>query len=187
MEFLKVLNESGQETGEILDREIIHERGLWHKEVAIWIFNHKGQILLQRRSLNKKQAPNKLSLCAGHVESTKDSISTAKIELFEEIGIEVDIKDLHLLNNEKKEKIFGPNSFNRIFNDVYYLLIDKEISDFTIQEDELSEVLWMDYSEFKNRLLKHDEELTSRIESMEKTGTLALLDNLYSNITHKQI
>ena len=184
MELLKVLDKNGQETGEIIDREIVHQKGLWHKEVAIWIFNSQGQILLQRRSKNKKQWPNKLALCAGHIEASKKSLETAKIELFEELGLIVQDNDLVFLNTEKKERIFGQNSINRVFSDVYFLLVDKDISEFKIQEEELSEVLWIDYLEFRERLFNHDNEMVFELDVLKKVGTLEILDNLYSKITH---
>jgi len=182
MELLKVLDENGQETGEIVDREVIHQKGLWHREVEIWIFNDKGKILLQRRSKNKKQLPNKLATCAGHVESTKTSLETAIIELFEEIGLSVNQKDLVFLKTFKKELIFGPKSINRIFDDNYFVITNKNINEFKIQEEELSEVFWIDYSEFKKRLTNHDEEIIYNYENMVKNGTLDILDDLYQKI-----
>ena len=184
MELLKVLDNRGQETGEIVDRELVHQNGLWHREVSVWIFNSKGQILLQRRSPNKKQAPNKLATCAGHVESTKTSLETAVIELSEEIGLSVQPKDLTFLKSIKKERVFGPSSINRIFDDNYFVSIDKNIHEFKIQKEELSEVLWVDYLEFKQKMVNHDEEIIYNYENMIQNGTLEILDDLYSKITH---
>ena len=182
-EKLKVLDSEGKEIGQILDRDLIHQKGLWHREVAIWIFNDKGEVLLQRRSKNKKQSPNKLGLCAGHVEYTQDSIKTAQNELLEEIGVSVNKKDLLYLKTEKKEKIFSKKIINRIFNDVYYTLINKDVSDFKIQREELSEVLWIDYLAFKERVLNNDNELTVKAIDPESINTLKLLDKIYYKIT----
>ena len=183
MELLKVLDENGNETGEILDRELVHSRGLWHREAVVWIFNSKGETLLQRRSKNKKMAPGKLALCAGHIESRDDSLTTAKKELFEELGIDVDKKDIIYLITEKKEKIFSENSINRIFNDIYHVMIDKNISEFKIQEEELSEVIWINYLELKKRIANHDDELVFKFGNVSEIKTFELLDSLYSKIT----
>lgn len=53
MELLDVLDEKGNETGKVEDKDIIHEKGLWHKEVDAWIVNEKGEILIQKRAATK--------------------------------------------------------------------------------------------------------------------------------------
>lgn len=53
-EFFDVLNERGEYIGKIEARKKCHTEGLWHKAVAMFIINSKGQVLLQKRSANKK-------------------------------------------------------------------------------------------------------------------------------------
>jgi len=180
MELIAVLNEKGQKTGQILDKEIIHQNGLWHQEVAVWIFNSKGETLVQRRAATKKMNPNQIGLCAGHVPENEDSITAMIREISEELGIEVNQKSLNFLIAEKKEKSFPNGLINRIFNDVYYLIIDKEITDFKIQEEELSEIFWIDYMKFKERILNNDPEIGFR----STPKILNLLDQIYSKIMH---
>ena len=179
MELIKVLNENGQETGQILDRNIVHKKGLWHREVAVWVFNNKGEILIQRRSEDKKVCPNKLSICAGHIESKNDSITTAQIELQEEIGISKELKNIFYLLTEKKEKEFNKNLINRIFSDVYYIIENRDISKFTIQKEELSEVFWIDYLDFKKKIMDKDNEISITYTPKK----FELLDKIYSKIT----
>lgn len=180
MELLKVLNENGQETGQVLDKEIIHQQGLWHHEVAVWIFNSKGETLVQRRAASKKMNPNQIGLCAGHVPANEDSITAMVREISEELGIKVNQKSLNLLVTEKKERSFPNGLINRIFNDVYYLIINKNITEFTIQEEELSEIFWIDYLGFKEKVINNDPE----IGIQANTKTFNLLDQIYSKITH---
>ncbi|MDD4937667.1 MAG: NUDIX domain-containing protein [Candidatus Shapirobacteria bacterium] len=179
MELIKVLDENGQETGQILDKEIIHQKGLWHREVAVWIFNSKGEILVQRRAASKKMNPNQIGLCAGHVPENEDSITAMIREISEELGIEVNQKSLNFLITEKKERSFPNSLINRIFNKVYYLKIDKEITDFKIQEEELSEIFWINYLEFKEKIQNKDPEIGIQTDFK----TLDLLDKIYSKIT----
>ena len=49
MELLEVLNESGESTGDILDKNIIYKDGKYHKEVALVLLNSKRKILLQKQ------------------------------------------------------------------------------------------------------------------------------------------
>ena len=59
MELLDVVDENNNLTGIQENRNIIHEKGLLHREIAVFIQNEKGEFLIQKRSANKKQAPNK--------------------------------------------------------------------------------------------------------------------------------
>ena len=58
MEYFDVLNEYGEFTGKTATREECHKKGLWHRAVYGFIFNNKGDILLQKRSKNKKLWPD---------------------------------------------------------------------------------------------------------------------------------
>jgi len=54
MEYFEILNEFGEFTGKVASREVAHKEGLWHKAVVVFIINAKNEILLQKRSANKK-------------------------------------------------------------------------------------------------------------------------------------
>lgn len=53
MELIDVLDENGVFTGEVLPRDEIHKKGLWHRAIVVAIINENNQILLQQRSLTK--------------------------------------------------------------------------------------------------------------------------------------
>ena len=53
-ELVDVLDEKGMYTGKIETRANCSKKGLWHKAVCLFIINSKGQVLLQKRSKNKK-------------------------------------------------------------------------------------------------------------------------------------
>ena len=181
MELLDVVDESGNYTGEVADRNEVHSKGLWHKEVAVWVFNENGDVLLQRRSSTKKMAPNKVSICEGHIISKSTPVETAKIELSEELGVDESTDNIIYLTTEKKQKQFAEFSINRIFNEVYYTIVNKLASEFVIQEEELSEVVWINYLDFKNRVLNGDNEIIIQY-TLETKRTFELLDDIYNSI-----
>lgn len=51
MELLDIVNENNELTGDIVEREIVHEMGLWHREVAVIIVNKEGKMLLEKEHL----------------------------------------------------------------------------------------------------------------------------------------
>ena len=46
-ELIDVLDENGMHTGEVLARDEIHKRGLWHRAIVVAIINENNEILLQ--------------------------------------------------------------------------------------------------------------------------------------------
>ena len=54
LELLRVVDNNGNDTNEILEREELHNRGKLHNEVTIYIINNKKEVLLQRRSKNRR-------------------------------------------------------------------------------------------------------------------------------------
>lgn len=93
-EYFDVINEKGNTIGRA-SREECHKKGLLHKASAMLIFNSKGEILIQKRSMKKDLNKGFLSVsCAGHVESGESFEETADRELNEELGVKTKLRKL---------------------------------------------------------------------------------------------
>lgn len=144
-ELLEVVMEDGTPTGEVLTREEIHERNLLHNEIIVYVINDKNQILLQKRSANKKSNPNCWSSsCAGHVDVSETLEQSALRELSEEPGMHIKKEKLKVLIDKKLVLRDEKDSSVRTW---YYIRTDLDIPDFMIQEEELSEVRWFSIDE----------------------------------------
>lgn len=78
----------GQET-----RGRIHEAGLKHRAVHIFVYNEAGELFLQKRSRLKDVHPGAWdSSAAGHLNAGEDYAETAKRELEEELGLQADVE-----------------------------------------------------------------------------------------------
>ncbi len=68
-----------------------------HKVVHVLVFNKKGEILLQKRALNKDVAPGRWDTSVGgHVSIGENLIFSSKREMQEELSINgVDIEFLY--------------------------------------------------------------------------------------------
>lgn len=126
-----------------------------NKEISVFILNGKHEVLLQKRSANKKFHPNKWALLHGHVEPKETIEHAALREIKEELGIEAKLADLH---------IFADGKFNIIeqnFDSTYffYTKCNLQAKDFTIQQEELSEVKWFNIEEIIKMLKNQDKTL----------------------------
>lgn len=153
MELIDIVDENGNFTGQVIDKEEAHDKNLLHNEVAVFIINDNKQVLLQKRSANKRFNPNKWALCAGHVDTGESLESAALRELNEEVGINVSINDLRPFA-EREFTIGDSNSHITYF---YYVKSNLDENDFIIQREELSKVKWFDLDKVINMIKSNDE------------------------------
>ena len=73
------------ERDEVIDakpRSVVHAQGLLHRAVHMLVFNSRGAIFLQKRSMKKDRQPGVWdSSCSGHVDSGEIYDETAAREL----------------------------------------------------------------------------------------------------------
>ncbi len=119
----------------------IHRRGEalkegdYHLIIHLCIFNSKGELLIQRRQPWKKGWPNMWDLSVGGSALIgEDSREAAEREAKEELGIDIDL-------TEYRPK-FTIN-FPRGFDDYWMIEKDIPLEDFKLQEEEVSEVRWV--------------------------------------------
>lgn len=78
-----------------MQRHLVHQKKLRHRAVHLLIFNKKGELFLQKRSLWKETNPGLwCSSVAGHVDAGEDYLVAAHREMKEELGISTELKSL---------------------------------------------------------------------------------------------
>lgn len=71
-----------------LPRKEAHDKKLLHRTISILVFNDKGQVMLQKRSLKKDSNPGKWSnATGGHVGKDESYDEAAEREVMEELHI----------------------------------------------------------------------------------------------------
>lgn len=79
------------ERDEVIDRKPrseVHRLGLLHRAIHVIVFNSRGEVFLQKRSMTKDREPGKWdSASSGHVDAGEDYDACAVRELREEIGL----------------------------------------------------------------------------------------------------
>lgn len=86
-EVFDVVNERDEVVG-CQTRGEVHRLGLLHRAVHVLVFNSRGEIFLQKRSMKKDRQPGLWdSSASGHVDSGEDYDATAVRELREELDL----------------------------------------------------------------------------------------------------
>ena len=142
MELCDIYNENWEKTGRILNRDDKTQK-LTDDEyllvVGCWIFNSKNQILLTKRSPEKKFAPNLWENTGGHVISGETGTEAMARELAEEIGILINPDELILFGKSKNPRYLGME---------FALRKDISLESIKLQPGETCEVRWVSETEF---------------------------------------
>jgi len=130
----------------------IKTKGIRHRSVQIWIVNSKGELLLQKRSKNKRVCPSTWeSAASGGVDAGESYGRAAQRELEEETGIKTRLKKL---GKEYIEFDYGKDIHNKEFTGLFLGFYDGE---YFAKEDELEELKLFTVEEIE-KMLKEDED-----------------------------
>lgn len=81
MEYLDIVDEQGQPTGEIVSRTLAHTKGIRHRTAHIWIVrreNEHFQVLMQKRAMSKDSFPGKYDTSsAGHIQAGDEPLASS--------------------------------------------------------------------------------------------------------------
>jgi len=173
-EYLDIVDENNNPTGEKALRSKIHAEGIWHQVIHIYIFRQKEdrfEFLVHLRSKFKDLSPNKWDLrFGGHIESGAKLEDALKKEMQEEIGLEIDNpKDL-IEMEWTKGGIFPNVEFIKI----HFLRYNGEIEDLKFNDGEVQDVKWMTMQEIKESAKENPEDWNSSHENFEEKITFLM-------------
>ena len=145
-EVLEVLDEKG-DVLKLAKRSEIHSNpSLVHRVVHVLVFDKKGRLLLQKRSLNKDVAPGKWDTSVGgHVNPGEDILEAAKREMKEELGIsdcKMGYMYAYLFSNHIESELVS--TFSCIYNGQFFF-----------NKDEIDEIAFWDIKKIKENLGKN--------------------------------
>lgn len=154
-ELIDVLDENGIKTGEILSRDEIHRKGLWHRSIVVAIINNNNEILLQQRSEQKEKNAGMWDISvAGHISTGQDALSAAAREINEEVsvslGYNVDIKSFRYMFSFRTQQKYSDHYIEKQFYDFFILRKENlTIKDIKMQESEVQAVKFVDINELE--------------------------------------
>lgn len=140
-ELLDIVNDEDMVTGQAM-RSIVHQQGLWHRGVHVFLFNERGEMLIQLRSADRASSPSLLDCSVSeHVKAGENYLDAAIRGLKEEMGVEgIEIEWLGKIQME-----YGPND-NEISQIYEGRLMGKQVH---FDPVEISEVRFMSLDEIR--------------------------------------
>lgn len=137
-EIWDLLDENGNKTGKIFERGTPFPEGYYHLGVDVWIVNAKNEILIQKRSPNKRNSPNVWAMTGGSNLKGETSLQTIEREVKEELGITLNVQDLQLMTCYKT---------GNVWLDEYFVRQEVDLKDIVMQPEEVCDVKWATYEE----------------------------------------
>ncbi len=80
---------------ELVDKMKAHRDGLLHRAFSVFVFNDKGELLLQQRAISKYHSGGLWSnTCCSHPRYQEETIAAAHRRMMEEMGFDCDLQHL---------------------------------------------------------------------------------------------
>ena len=128
----------------LMEKMEAHVKAELHRAFSIFIFNTKGEMLIQQRQPFKDGWPNMWDITVGgSAVSGDDSGKAIERETWEELGLKIDFS---------QERPAMTISFPQGFDDMYVLTRDIDLNDLKLQEEEVQRVKWADQEEILKML-----------------------------------
>ncbi|MDA0316073.1 MAG: NUDIX domain-containing protein [Bacteroidetes bacterium] len=149
-ELLDIWDASGKPTGQVLEKSIAHQKGLFHPTVHVWFYTSTPSVLLQKRGANKETFPNLWDVSvAGHVSSGESILDGALREIKEEIGLQLKLDDLLLIDVRKNINQFSNGIIDCEFQHVFLSELKTGVKDLVIQKEEVDDVRLFSFEEME--------------------------------------
>jgi len=150
-----LVNEHDDMVG-IMDKMETHRQGLLHRAFSIFIFNTKGEMLLQQRALNKYHSGGLwTNACCSHPMPGEKTEDAAIRRLNEELGFETPLEKIFdFVYKAEFDNGLTEHEFDHVFAGGF----EGEIN---ADPDEVSDYCYKEVSEIRNMLQTHPQKFTA--------------------------
>lgn len=154
MEQVILVDETDNQIG-VMEKMEAHEKALLHRAFSVFLFNTKGEMLLQRRALSKYHSGGLwTNACCSHPRPGETTLDAAKRRTEEELGIKPDIK--HAFSFTYKAS-FDNGLTEHEYDHVFVGLWDDDVR---LNPDEVAEVCYLSIDAIQTQLVQMPENYT---------------------------
>jgi len=145
-------------------RSEVHARGMLHRAVHVLVFNTRGELFLQKRSMTKDREPGLWSTsAAGHVDSGEDYDATVVREMGEELGWKP---------TAPPERILRIEACRETDHEFVWVYRCNGEGPFTLNAEEVETGGWFSPEHIERWLAERPEEFTTAFRLMWERGVM---------------
>ena len=150
-----LVNEHDDMVG-IMDKMEAHKQGLLHRAFSVFIFNSKGEMLLQQRALTKYHSGGLwTNACCSHPAPGEKTKEAAQRRLMEELGFETPIEKIFdFVYKAEFDNGLTEHEFDHVFAGEYEGNVD-------VDPEEVKDYCYKGISEIKNMLQENPQKFTA--------------------------
>lgn len=156
-----LVDEKGKQTG-ISEKIAAHSNGgKRHRATSVFVFNRKGETMLQKRASIKYHASGQWSnTCDGHPEPNETPLENAHRRLMEEMGFDCELNEVFTF---KYEAHVGNNLTEKEFDHIIFGRYEGKPKP---NKDEVEAWKWADIKTLKHEIENHPEEYAAWLRLM---------------------
>lgn len=149
-----LVNEKDEFLG-IMGKLEAHQKGMLHRAFSVFLFDNKGNMLLQKRASCKYHSPNQwTNACCSHPRENETYEAAAHRRLKEELGISCNIE-------KKFDFIYKANVGNGLWeHELDAVFIGKFEGKFALNPDEVSEIRYISWNNLEKEIKEKPESFT---------------------------
>ena len=119
-EMVVLVDEQDNETG-VMPKLEAHEVGLLHRAFSVFVFNNKGELLLQQRALDKYHSAGLwTNTCCSHPRPGENVLDAAHRRLIEEMGFDCELKEVFsFVYKASMENDLTEHEYDHVFTGIY--------------------------------------------------------------------
>lgn len=153
-EFVVLVNPEDEVLG-LMEKQQAHVNGLLHRAFSIFLFNSKGEMLLQKRAAKKYHSPNQwTNAVCSHPRNGETYLDGATRRLKEELGVTADL-------SEKFNFIYKADVGEGLWeHELDHVFIGNYEGEFNLNKDEVDEVRYVSMKELDQELSQNPEHFT---------------------------
>lgn len=116
MEYVILVDEKDNQLG-LMEKMEAHEKGLLHRAFSVFLFNSKGEMLLQQRAISKYHSGGLwTNACCSHPRNGEKTIDAAHRRLEEEMGFDCAIeKAFHFIYKSALDNDLTEHELDHVF------------------------------------------------------------------------
>lgn len=149
-----LVNENDEQLG-LMEKMEAHQKARLHRAFSVFVFNNKGELMLQQRALDKYHSPGLwTNTCCSHQRNGESNLQAGKRRLQEEMGFDCSLRELFSFVYK------APFDNGLTEHELDHVMVGHYDRDPVINPAEVAAFKWMPMEDIKKDILEQPERYT---------------------------